>query len=77
MHMSRFIKLSNYVINTQLIRYIKVLPAKYEINFIAGKLEGSWILGSGNIKSYDSYVTICEKDNPDDFNYLSNWIKEQ
>ena len=77
MHMSRFIKLSNYVINTQLIRYINVLPAKYEINFIAGKFDGFLIFGSGNITSYDSRITICKKEDPDDFKYISNWIKEQ
>ena len=77
MHMSRFIKLSKCVINTQLIRYINVLPAKYEINFIASKFDGFWVFGSGNITSYDSRITICKKEDPDDFNYVSNWIKEQ
>ena len=45
--------------------------------FIAGKFEGSWILGSGNIESYDSYVTVCEKEDPADFKYVTDWIKEQ
>ena len=75
--MSRFLKLSKYVINTQLIRYVKIEPTKYEIKFIAGKFEGSWILGSGNIESYDSYVTVCEKEDPADFKYVTDWIKEQ
>jgi hypothetical protein len=75
--MSRFLKLSKCVINTQLIRYVLIEPAKYEIKFIAGKFEGFWILGSGQIESYDSYVTVCEKEDPEDFKYVSNWIKEQ
>ena len=50
---------------------------KYEIKFIAGKFEGSWILGSGQIESYDSYVTVCEKEDPADFKYVTDWIKEQ
>ena len=32
--MSRFLKLSKYLINTQLIRYVKIEPTKYEIKFI-------------------------------------------
>ena len=75
--MSRFLKLSKCVINTQLIRYVLIEPAKYEIKFIAGKFEGSLILGSGNIDSYDSYVTVCEKESPADFKCVTEWIKEQ
>jgi len=75
--MSRFLKLSKFLINTQLIRYVQIKPAKYEINFIAGKFEGYSILGSGHITSYDSYITVCEKESPEDFKYVTDWIKEQ
>lgn len=75
--MSRFLKLSKFVINTQLIRYVEIKPAQYNIKFIAGKFEGFSILGCGHIESYDSYINVGEKDDPVDFKIVTEWIKEQ
>jgi hypothetical protein len=72
--MSRFLKLTSYVINTQLIRHVKIEPTKFEIKFVDEKYEGFWILGSGNIQSYDSYINVCEKENPKDYKIVSEWI---
>ncbi len=75
--MSRFLKLSKCVINTQLIRYVLIEPAKYEFKLMSGELKGVWMLGSGSVLTDNSHVIVCEKDSPDDFKSVSEWIKEQ
>ena len=75
--MSRFLKLSKCVINTQLIRYVLIEPAKYEFKLMSGELDGFWMLGSGRIQTDNSQVTICEKESPADFKSVTDWIKEQ
>jgi hypothetical protein len=74
--MSRFLKLSKCVINTQLIRYVLIEPAKYEFKLMSGELDGFWMLGSGRIQTDNSHLIVSEKDSPDDFKQVTEWIKE-
>ena len=75
--MSRFLKLSKCVINTQLIRYVLIEPAKYEFKLMSGELSGTWMLGSGSVSTDNSHLIVCEKDSPTDFKSVTDWIKEQ
>jgi len=75
--MSRFLKLSKCVINTQLIRYVLIEPAKYEFKLMSGELKGAWMLGSGSISTDNSHLIVSEKDSPTDFKQVTEWIKEQ
>ena len=75
--MSRFLKLSKCVINTQLIRYVLIEPAKYEFKLMSGELSGTWMLGSGSVSTDNSHLSVSEKDSPVDFKSVTEWIKEQ
>ena len=75
--MLQFLKLSKCVINTQLIRYVLIEPAKYEFKLMSGELQGMWMFGSGSVSTDNSHLIISEKDSPDDFKYVTEWIKEQ
>ena len=75
--MSRFLKLSKCVINTQLIRYVLIEPTKYEFKLMSGTLSGAWLMGSGSISTDNSQVIVCEKESPGDFKSVTEWIKEQ
>jgi len=75
--MSRFLKLSKCVINTQLIRYVLIEPAKYEFKLMSGELSGTWMLGSGSVSTDNSHLIVSEKDSPVDFKNVTEWIKEQ
>ena len=75
--MSRFLKLSKCVINTQLIRYVLIESTKYEFKLMSGTLSGVWMFGSGSVLTDNSHVIVCEKDSPDDFKSATEWIKEQ
>jgi hypothetical protein len=44
---------------------------------MSGTLSGAWMLGSGSITTDNTHVIVCEKDSPDDFKSVTEWIKEQ
>ena len=78
--MSRFIKLTDMVLNTHTIKKILITPSKYHILINDGNQEGSlWFIagtGMGNISTKSNiYTTICKKDNPEDYKSISNWIE--
>ena len=75
--MSRFLKLSHCIINTQLIRYVLIEPAKYEFKLMSGELSGTWMLGSGSVSTDNSHLVICKKEAPEDFKTVSEWVEEQ
>jgi len=72
--MSRFLKLSKCVINTQLIRYILIKPTKYAFKLMSGSVQGYWMFGSGSISTDNPYIIVCEKEDPEDFKIVSKWI---
>ena len=72
--MSRFLKLSKCVINTQLIRYILIDPTKYEVKLMSGIVKGAWMFGSGSISTDNSYFIVCEKEDPKSYKIVSEWI---
>ena len=75
--MSRFLKLSKCVINTQLIRYVLIEPTKYEFKLMSGELSGAWMFGSGSVSTDNSHLVICKKKAPEDFKTVSEWVEEQ
>ena len=79
--MSRFIKLSNKIINTVYIENISFYtnPNKYYIqmkNSVSNPF-GFFIAGTGWISSgySNSSVTICSEADPEDYKIISKWIK--
>jgi hypothetical protein len=44
---------------------------------MSGTLSGAWMLGSGSISTDSSYVIVSEKESPEDFKQVTEWIKEQ
>ena len=69
-----FLKLNKLIINTNTIKSIAISNSQYHINFINQNITGFIIYGSGNIESHENSITICEKNNPQDYKIVSNWI---
>jgi len=44
---------------------------------MSGELDGFWMLGSGRIQTDNSHLIVSEKESPDDFKSVTEWIKEQ
>lgn len=78
--MSKFIKLTNMIFNTNDIHKIIIEPNKYYIYIINKEVSGfNWnfgIVGSGYINSSTSYIEVCKIKHNDDYKIVSNWISK-
>jgi hypothetical protein len=76
--MSKFIKLTNLIININCIQSIVIKPNKYYILIASNKFDGSkWSFagfGFGTISSYNSEIEICETQHSSDYKIVSDWI---
>jgi len=76
--MSKFIKLTNFLINTNDIHKIVIQPNKYCIHIVSKKLDGfNWGIGGfgiGYIYSYTSEVEVCETKHSTDYKIVTDWI---
>ena len=73
--MSKFLKLTNRVINTTSIKHIDYDKAieKYSIHFGSLTSCGSVLFGSGNIGVYDKYIYATKKEHPEDYNIIEKY----
>ena len=76
--MSKFIKLTNIIFNTNDLHSIIIKPNKYYINFATKILNGSiWYIegyGISVISSKKYKIKICKFLNPNDYKKVSDWI---
>ena len=75
--MSRFIKLSNCLINVRHVRTILYNePNKYVIKLSINAANGWMLFGSGNFTTYNEVVHVCKEKDPEDYNIIKKWILE-
>jgi len=78
--MSKFIKLTNIIVNVNYIQSIVIKPNKYYINIITNSFDGSnWSgpgFGIGTISSYNYKIEVCETVNSSDYKIVSDWINQ-
>lgn len=77
--MSKFIKLTNLMINANYIHSIVIKPNKYCINVISNKLDGFQFsavggFGIGGLYSNNCEIEVCETNNANDYKTISKWI---
>ena len=76
--MSKFIKLSNLIINVNYIHSIFIKPNKYVIRTVSHKFDGSMLsvagCGFGTIDSCNSEIEVYEIQNSSDYKIVSDWI---
>jgi len=76
--MSKFIKLTNHLFNTNDIHKIVIHPNKYIIYIVSKKIEGfNWSIGSfglGNISSHTYEIEVCETKHATDYKLVTDWI---
>ena len=79
--MAKFIKFTNFLVNTNNIYKIVIKPNKYNIHIITKALSGSgWNIfgfGIGTMASYTSEIEVCETKHSTDYKILSDWIDKQ
>ena len=76
--MSKFLKLTNYLLNTNDIHRIVIHPNKYCIHIVNKKMDGIyWGIGGfgiGNISSYTSEIEVCKTNHSIDYKIVTDWI---
>ena len=76
--MSKFIKLTKMMLNTNDIHKILIIPNKYCIHFTSKQFHGAaWglsIVGFGSVSSHNEEVEVCETTHPIDYKIVSEWI---
>ena len=75
--MSRFLKLTNTIINTSKIVKIDRIDNSYYINMgpIMEASYFSFIYNFGSLKNNEWNIIIHKEHEPDDFNAVSKWIE--
>lgn len=74
--MSRFLKLTDILINTTDIHKIFIQPNKYYISIASKSFNGMNFFGFGFINSECSQITICKTEKPKDYETVTNWINK-
>lgn len=78
--MPKFIKLTNFVLNTNDIHKIIITPNKYHIQVATKKLDGfTWKIfgfGLGFIHSQTFEIEVCEMNHSSDYKSVSEWINK-
>ena len=74
---SRFLKLTNFLINVNQIRRIDTPPNEYIIHIMPCQLTGFTLLGSGSFASAAETYKVTEKDHILDYKLVSDWIKNE
>ena len=74
--MKHFINLTSCVINKLHIIEIIKKPYKYNIHMSNNGIDGNLIFGSGGISSNNNIIEICEKNNKQDYDIITDLIKQ-
>jgi hypothetical protein len=79
--MSKFLKLTNIIINKHHIQSIVIKPNKYYIHVVSDAFVGSHFsvagFGFGTISSHYGEIVVCKTENSIDYKMVSDWIDNQ
>jgi hypothetical protein len=79
--MPRFLKLTNFLLNTNDIHKVAISPGKYFIHIIGKMFSGNmWqfgIIGFGVISTDNQVIEVCETADSIDYKIVSEWIHRQ
>ena len=74
--MKQFINLSSIIINKLHISRIIKKPNKYEIYMNTNIIDGFWLVASGRLTSYHHILEISEIENKQDYEKITELIKQ-
>ena len=68
---SRFLRLTNFLLNVNQIRRIDINPGVYKIHLMPSEFSGFTLVGSGSFQSSAETFSATEKDNIIDYKLIS------
>ena len=72
--MSRFLRLTDAIINKNVIHHIHIKKDKYIIHFMTNKTNSFFLLGGGGSTSYNTECEVCKTKHPIDYKTVTDWI---
>ena len=75
--MSKFLKLTNIIINKNLIQHIDINKDKFLIHLMSNKTDGIIIFGGGSSQSYNTEVEVCKTKHLSDYKKVTDWIDNE
>ena len=79
--MTRFLKLTTFLINTKDIHKISIQPNKYIIHVISKKIDGFTFgvygFGTGHLSSSVYEIEVCGKKHINDYKKMMDWVNQQ
>jgi hypothetical protein len=77
--MSKFLKLTYHLINTRYITMISVYRGEYHIHIgksVENHIQGFTMFGTGFFSRDASTIAIKEKEHPENYKIVTDWIKK-
>jgi hypothetical protein len=74
--MSGFLKLSNIIINKNIIQHIDIKKDKFVIHLISNKIYGLFVFGSGTYQAYNTELEVCKIKHSSDYKAIVDWIDD-
>ena len=78
--MSKFIRLSTFLVNTNDIQKIMITPNNYCIHLVGKQINGLTCniagFGVGNIHSYTGQIEVCKTKHSIDYKIMTDWINK-
>jgi len=72
--MSRFIRLTNIIINKNFIHHIEINKDKFIIHLMTNKMDGLFAFGGGASESYNTEFEVCKTKHSIDYKIVTDWI---
>jgi len=73
---SRFIRLTNFLVNVNQIRRIEIHPGAYKIQLMPNEIKGLTFMGTGYFTSETESYTATEKDHILDYKIITEWLEK-
>lgn len=74
---SRFLRLTNSLLNVNQIRKIDIHPGAYKVHLVPSELSGFTLIGTGTFQSSTEVWTVSEKEHILDYKIVTDWIKNE
>ena len=78
--MSKFLRLTTFLVNTNDIHKIIIHPNKYMIHVVSKKIDGFGFgfygFGTGHLSSSTYEIEVCGKKHINDYKTMTEWIKQ-
>jgi len=74
--MSRFLKLTNIIINKNYIQNISINKDKFILHILSNNFDGVVMFGSGTFETRDTKIEVCKTKNFSDYKIVTDWIDD-